>query len=282
MMEIHADLHSHTTCSDGILSPTDLVKKASDTGLSYLSITDHDTMEAHRLLNDEDIPAGLQIIPGIELSCTEGRREVHILGYYLDPQNEILMEYEETFRNDRKRRAEVIVNKLNGLKVGITMDDVMEKAGTGNIGRPHIAAALVDRGDVNDIQHAFDRYLDKGKPAFAARAMFSISEATQLIKQAGGVAVVAHPQRHFSNPRQFLTLIAAGIDGVEAYHPSHWPTTIDHYRSMAFQHELLVTGGSDFHGTRHYDEGNFGTFGVRKEEVDALHTRALQRQMHGR
>ncbi|RPI67133.1 MAG: PHP domain-containing protein [Ignavibacteriae bacterium] len=282
MTEIHADLHSHTTCSDGVLLPHSLVEKAARVGLKALSITDHDNMDAHRLFAREGIGEEIKIIPGIELSCYEHGRDIHILGYYLDANNERLMSYEVTFREDRERRAREIVDKLNHLHIKISYDEVVDQAAGAMIGRPHIAAVLVRRGVVPNIQKAFDHYLDSSKPAYAPRSPFSVRDGVQLIQQAGGVAVVAHPGRTFTDPRLFIALVSSGIDGIEVFHPSHWNVTREYYRTLAHQHRLVITGGSDFHGTRDYDENNFSKFGVTEELFDALHIRSLQRQLHGR
>ena len=281
-MTIVADLHAHTTCSDGILAPLDLVNKAVASGLTHLAITDHDTMEAHRQLRTIEIPEHITIIPGIEISCTEGAQEVHMLGYHLDMDDPTLIEYELSFKSERQERAQQIVTKLKKLNVSISYEDVTDVAGDASIGRPHIASVLVKRGYASSIQKAFDIYLDKGKPAYSARRTFRVSEAVDLIKKAGGVAVVAHPQRTFISEQRFLSLVADGIDGIEVFHPSHWPITVEHYRTMAERHQLLMTGGSDFHGSRDYDERNFGAVGATLDMVDALSIRAIQRQLHGR
>lgn len=281
MTSLFADLHSHTTCSDGRLEIPDLVSKAVNVGLQALAITDHDTMEAHRWLRREGMPEDLLVVPGIEFSCNEFGRDVHILGYFLDPDHEELQRYEHEFRQDRESRARSMVSQLQGLGVKVTFDDVMDQAKTAPIGRPHVAAALIERGSVRTIQEAFDKYLDYGKPGYAARSPFHIREAVQLIRDAGGVSVVAHPHRTFTDPTLFLSLIATGLDGIEAYHPSHWPVTREYYRTLATQHRLLITGGSDYHGTRDYDEQNFGTFGVTQDLFEAVHTKHHQRRLHG-
>lgn len=282
MTEIHADLHSHTTCSDGTLLPNLLLEKAVQKGLKAIAITDHDTMNAHRVLEREGIGQDIRVIPGIELSCYEHGRDIHLLGYFLDANNAELQRYEIEFRNDRDRRAREICEKLRHLSIGISFSEVEDLAAGAPIGRPHIAAVLVKRGVVATIQKAFDHYLDSSKPAYVARSPFSVREGAQLIQQAGGVAVVAHPGRTFTDPRLFIALVASGLDGIEVFHPSHWNVTREYYRTLAIQHRLVITGGSDYHGSRDYDENNFGTFGVTEELFDLLHIRSLQRQVHGR
>ena len=281
MTELYADLHSHTTCSDGILPVTDLVQKAIDTGFTALSITDHDNMTAHRLLRTEALPSDFTVVPGIELSCNDFGRDIHVLGYFLDIDDDNLQGYEKAFHQDREDRAKRMVRQLQDIGVSISFDDVMDHAGSAPIGRPHVAAALISRSHVATISEAFDRYLDYGKPGYAARSPFSVRQAVDLIRSAQGVSIVAHPQRTFTERHLLLNLLATGIDGVEVHHPSHWPTTREYYTRVATEHGLLMTGGSDFHGTRDYDESNFGTFGVTQELFDALHTKHVQRRLHG-
>lgn len=270
MNGVIADLHSHTTCSDGILTPRELVAKAAFKGLKALAITDHDNMVAYRQLKQDGYDVDVRLIPGIELSCTTTGRDAHILGYFMDADSEELIRHEREFLDDRHRRAEVIVGKLNKIRVPVSIEDVLNHAGNAPVGRPHIASALVTRGFVRDIQQAFDIYLDNGGPAYAPRSPFSITEGISLIKRLGGVAIVAHPGKVYKDPQAFLALLAQGIDGVEAYHPSHWTITRDYYLTLAKQHDLLVSGGSDFHGTRSYDDSNFGTFGATQEMIDSI------------
>lgn len=270
---IIGDLHSHTDRSDGILSTQELVVKAEQAGFRVLAITDHDNMDAFRILRDGGYNGPLRIVPGIEISCFESGREVHLLAYGLDPDNEEIKEYEQFFRADRERRAREMVDRLQTSRVRITFEEVAETAGKAPIGRPHVADVLVRRGFVSNIQQAFDIYLDVGKPGYVSKSPFPVSEATQMVHRAGGLTSVAHPGRHYADPHTFLTLVATGVDGIEVYHPSHWFVTREYYRVLCEQHELLITGGSDFHGTRDYDERNFGVFGITEEHLHAIDER---------
>jgi predicted metal-dependent phosphoesterase TrpH len=224
----------------------------------------------------------IRVIAGIEISCSEGGREIHILGYYLDPDNDELQAYEVEKRAERINRAKLMVEKLNALKVSVSFGEVEAIASGATIGRPHIAAAMVRNGSVPSIQKAFDNYLDSSRPAYVPRTTYTVRQAVTLVRNAGGVAIVAHPARTYMDPRMFLSLIASGIDGIEVYHPSHWTVTREYYRMLAVKHGLLITGGSDFHGSRDYDEKNFGLFGVSEEMTAAIHTRAIQRRLHGK
>lgn len=270
------DLHSHTDRSDGVLSPQELVVKAEQAGMTVLAITDHDNLDAIRILRSEGYNGPLHLIEGIEISCFELGREVHILAYYLDPDNAEVIAYEKFFRADRERRALEIVDRLQAARVPISFDEVQESAGMAPIGRPHVANVLVNRGFVTSIQQAFDAYLDVGKLAYVAKSPLPVSDAVQMVHRAGGITSVAHPNRVYAEPRSFLALVATGIDGVEVYHPSHWYVTRQYYRVLAEQHELLITAGSDYHGSREYDERNFGAYGVTADHLEAIQLRVTQ------
>ncbi|NQW29311.1 MAG: PHP domain-containing protein [Ignavibacteria bacterium] len=279
MTSLYADLHTHTTCSDGKLTIEELLEKAMFAGFTAISITDHDTMEAHRILKREGYNGSVRVIPGIEVSCYENDRDVHLLGYYMDFESPALLEREGLFRADRERRAKEIIQKLAKLNVNISYEEVCAESGSAPIGRPHIASGLVKRGFCPDTQRVFDMYLDATGPAYVAKSDFSVKEGVDLIQAAGGVAVIAHPGKTYMDPRMFLTLVASGIDGIEVYHPSQWHVTREYYRVLAEQHGLLISGGSDFHGTREYDEYNFGTFGVTEELHTAIHIKATKRKV---
>lgn len=268
-----ADLHTHTTCSDGNLSPIDLIDKALAKGFSTIAITDHDNMNAYRMLLEGGYNGPIQIIPGVEISCYDFGREVHILAYYLDPSNEEIRSYETFYREDRIRRAQEMVENLKACRVNISLQEVLDEANGATVGRPHVAAILVRKNVVSTIQQAFDVYLDVGKPGYAAKTPFPIAKAVEMVHRAGGILSVAHPGRYFTNPTSCLQLIETGVDAIEVYHPSHWYVTREFYRVLCVQHNLLSTGGSDFHGTRDYDEQNFGVFGVTESALKLLEDR---------
>ena len=261
-VQIVADLHSHTTCSDGLLSPMELICKAENRSLRALAITDHDNLDAHRRIRELGYNGPVKIVTGVEISCHDFGREVHILAYNVDVDNPEVQQYEVFYRNDRARRGEEMVDNLRRARAPISYQEVVDEAAGAPIGRPHVAAVLVRRGLVSSIQAAFDQYLDIGKPGYAAKTPFPIAKAVEMIHRAGGILSVAHPGRYFTDPSMFLPLLETGIDGIEVYHPSHWHVTREFYRVLCQQHGLLITGGSDFHGSRDYDESNFGTFGL--------------------
>ena len=271
-MGAKADLHTHTICSDGALSPYELVKKAKAQGLSIISISDHDSVAAIPDALEFGKEFGVEIISGVELSANFEDKEVHILGYFVDYKSQRLLDYLTFFRHERIKRAERIVAKLNSLQVPLRIESVMEHAGTGSVGRPHIAAAMVDEGHTKSYQESFDRYIGNGGPAYERKFQFSPAEAVQLIASSGGLSFLAHPGR-YTTDGMLQHLIKAGIDGIEVIHPSHSPEHVAHYRGVASEYYLLESGGSDFHGGKKNDDGSLGSFFVDENKVDTMKRR---------
>jgi predicted metal-dependent phosphoesterase TrpH len=271
--QLVADMHTHTTCSDGALSPMQLVEKAEAKGFTTLAITDHDNMNAYRTLLEGGYNGKVRVVPGVEISCYDFGREVHILAYFLDHTSTEVREYETFYREDRIRRAHEMVENLRACRVNISIQEVLDEANGATGGRPHVAAILLRKHVVSTIQQAFDIYLDVGKPGYAPKTPFPIAKAVEMVHRAGGILSVAHPGRYFTNPTSCLQLIETGVDAIEVYHPSHWYVTREFYRVLCSQHNLLITGGSDFHGTREYDEQNFGVFGVSESALKLLEDR---------
>ena len=271
-MGAKADLHTHTICSDGALSPYELVKKAKAQGLSIISISDHDSVAAIPDALEFGKEFGVEVIYGVELSANFEDKEVHILGYFVDYKSQRLLDYLTFFRHERIKRAERIVAKLNSLQVPLRIESVMEHAGTGSVGRPHIAAAMVDEGHTKSYQESFDRYIGNGGPAYERKFQFSPAEAVQLIASSGGLSFLAHPGR-YTTDGMLQHLIKAGIDGIEVIHPSHSPEHVAHYRGVASEYYLLESGGSDFHGGKKNDDGSFGSFFVDENKVDTMKRR---------
>ena len=242
----HIDLHLHSTASDGTSAPEVVVQAARDAGLQALALTDHDTVEGIAVAREAAQAAGIELVPGVELSAYEGVHEIHILGLHL-VQLEAMRNALTVFRSARRERAEGIVRLLNGLGVRITFDDVLAVAQDAAIGRPHIARALVENGWAMDLRDAFDRYLGAGRPAYLDKRRITIPEAIELIHRCGGIAVLAHPGPEGTHER-IARLAAMGMDGVEVIHPSHAPD--DRVRLLALTKELnlVPSGGSDSHG----------------------------------
>lgn len=243
----HIDLHLHSTASDGTSAPEVVVLAARDAGLRALALTDHDTVEGIAPARDAAKAAGMELVPGVELSAYEGTDEVHILGLHIVQLDE-MRDSLAVFREARRERAAGIVRLLNGLGVRITFDDVLAVAGDAAIGRPHVARAMVENGWAMDLRDAFDRYLGAGRPAYLDKRRVSIPEAIELIHRCGGIAVLAHPGPESTHER-IERLAAMGLDGLEVIHPSHSADDRARLLSLTKHLNLVPSGGSDSHGS---------------------------------
>lgn len=242
------DLHLHTTASDGTLTPAETVAEAISCGLHAISITDHDTV-AGVAAAQQAADRRLHVLPGVEMSTELGAAEVHILGYLVDCGNQRLLDAFERSRQGRVSRAREIVDRLRSLGLRINYEQVAEVAGEGTVGRPHIARVLVSEGLVRSQAEAFSRFLRRGRPAYAARLKMLPEQAIEVVRGAGGAAVLAHPGlvRDRTAVERILEL---GVDGIEAYHSEHSDAATRTYLRVAAERGLLVTGGSDSHGPR--------------------------------
>lgn len=273
-MKSKVDLHTHTYYSDGFYSPRELIQKAKEKGIDLISITDHDSINSLDEALEAGKKYGVEVIPGVEISTDISDREIHILGYFIDPTNKELEHYLKFFRDERLKRAGRIVKKLNSLGLEITLDDVIGKAKKGAIGRPHIAHAMVEKNLVSNFYEAFNKYIGNGCPAYERKVHVSPQSAFKIISDAGGLSFIAHP----GNTPEYIIkeLIDAGVDGIEVIHPSHLTNKIKHYRGIVNEYFLLESGGSDFHGGDRNDEENFGKFCTDASIVDAMRTRLLR------
>lgn len=258
------DLHTHSTASDGTDSPADLVRKAAAAGLDVVALTDHDTTRGHAEALAA-LPAGLTLVTGAELSCRLDGVSMHMLAYLFDPEEPALLAERELVRDDRVPRARGMVAKLNSLGVPVTWEQVARIAGNGSVGRPHVATALVELGVVATVNDAFTpQWLADGGRAHMEKHETDPFEALRLVKGAGGVAVFAHPaaaKRGRTVPESAIAELAeAGLDGIEVDHMDHDPETRARLRGLAKELGLLVTGSSDYHGSRKSCElGEFTT-----------------------
>ena len=249
---VRIDLHTHTTASDGSLSPEELVQLAKHQGVAALAVTDHDSVAGLKRAGAEGARLGVEIIPGIEISCLYADVELHVLGYFInaeDPRLEATLAQYLASRNDRNPR---IVERLRELGCDLTYEDVKAFAGSATVGRPHIAQVLLRNGYVKSVAEAFDRYLADGGPAYVPRVLPTPAAAIGLIRQIGGLPILAHPvyTSRLKEPFEQVcaTLKNVGLMGIESLYSSHTQQQTDRYRSVAREHALLVTGGSDFHG----------------------------------
>lgn len=267
-----ADLHLHTTYSDGALSPAELVGKAHAVGISVLSVTDHDNVGAIAEAKVAGAELGIEVVPGLELSAVLADKDVHLLAYFFDPSNRNLLDYLSFFRLERLKRAERIVKKLNRINIPLKLETVLEQAGIGSVGRPHIANALLEDGHTGTYQEAFIKYIGANGPAFERKFQLTPKEAIRLIADAGGLTFLAHPGKYLSEV-ELIDLIKMGLDGIEVVHPSHTDSQRAYYRGIAHQYFLLESGGSDYHGGKKGDEHAFGIHCVSIRTVDTMRKR---------
>jgi len=246
------DLHLHTTHSDGSCSTREVMAFAKQAGLAALAITDHDIVEGIPEATAIGKELGIEVVPGVEISSRLGESELHILGYFLNWTDPLLAQRLSALRDSRHLRNPKIVQRLNELGIPITYEEVRALAGTESVGRPHIARLLMEKKFVTSAKEAFDRYLANGRPAFVDRELPEPAEAVRWIREAGGVPVLAHPTWVRTSADGLRVLVrelkTAGLGGIEVHYSTHTPSQTTEYLDLAKQCELLVTGGSDFHG----------------------------------
>ena len=242
-----ADLHLHTNFSDGTFSPEEVVSLAVRNQLAAIALTDHDTVEGCDRATQACKEAGIEFIAGTELTAEQNGNELHILGYFLDTGNARLLSEIAKFQAVRQNRIREMVSRLNQLKVPLQADAVFALANCRSPGRPHVARALVNAGLCGSLDEAFERFLKKNRPAWVPKAKMSALDGIELIHQAGGLAVMAHPGLNHTD-EVIPELVEAGLDGLECFHTKHSTATVEHYLELADKFQLLVTGGSDCHG----------------------------------
>jgi 3',5'-nucleoside bisphosphate phosphatase len=244
--ERFVDLHMHSTASDGVLAPAAVVAAARAAGLSAIALTDHDTLEGVAEARTAGDALGVRVIAGVELSAHEGDRELHVLGLHVTRLGS-LEERLVALRATRRTRAALIVEKLRALGFPIDLEAVWREAGDGAVGRPHVARVLIANGWAKDHRDAFDRLIGSGRPAYVPKQRLPLAEAVQMLHEAGGLAIIAHPGADGSRSRLEL-LKRIGFDGVEVRHPSHTVEDIARLGTLADYLGLVPSGGSDWHG----------------------------------
>ena len=266
MVQKFADLHVHTHASDGEFSPEETVRRARDAGLAAVGVADHDSVNGIEAAIEAGERFGIEVVPGVELSSELADREVHILGYFIDWRDEKFRVLLNIIQDVRKWRAQRMVEKLQGLGINITYEEVLEEAGrAAAVCRPHIARVMLKHGYIKDIQDAFDLYLKSDKPAYVKRYEMSPSEAIGYIRGVGGIPVLAHPV--FADVDEILpAYVEMGLRGIEVYHIKQDEATSRRYEELARKHGLLITGGTDSHGP---DEP-IGTIKIPYEHVEKL------------
>lgn len=242
-----ADLHTHTTASDGALKPADLVKKAAEKGLKILSITDHDTVNGYLEAKETASDLQIELISGCEITTLWKDREVHLLAYYFDETDQGLLNLLRKQKSARIVRMKAIVESLKKEGLDIDIDEVRAESGPGNMGRPHAASVLINKGYVASVAEAFIRYLSSEKLKDIQTRYASIDETIDAVRKAGGVISLAHPGPIYSQS-EIDDILTLGVDGLECIHPSHNFNVQRTFRQIAKTRNLLVTGGSDYHG----------------------------------
>jgi hypothetical protein len=244
---VFADLHLHTHFSDGTFTPEELVARACDQGLSAIALTDHDTVEGCPRAAAACEKAGIEFIVGTELTADYKGCELHILGYFLDIENPLLIREMSKCQATRQDRIREMVLRLNQARVPLEAERVFAIANCQSPGRPHVARALVADGYCAGMDEAFERFLKRGRPAWVPKRRISAANAIELIHQAGGLAVMAHPGLNRSDD-VIPPVVKAGLDGIECFHTKHSTHASERYLELADRYKLLVTGGSDCHG----------------------------------
>ena len=275
-MEKFADLHLHTYFSDGNFTPEELAALGKSHGLAAMALTDHDTMEGCARMAAACAAEGIEFITGTELTAEQDGVELHLLGYCMDAENEELLSEAARFQAVRQNRIREMVAKLNALDVPLNVESVFAIANCRSPGRPHVARALVKAGLCRSLDEAFERFLKVGRPGWVPKCKISAGDAIRLIQQAGGVAVMAHPGLNKSDD-VIPKMAEQGLDGIECFHTKHSAAAARHYLKLAEDFHLLVTGGSDCHGT---NKGRplVGSVKLPYQYVEKLKQRAAERR----
>lgn len=272
------DLHIHSTASDGRFSPAEIIGKAATLGLTVIALTDHDTVDGIIPAMEAARPfPQLKMIPGIEISTDISHGEVHVLGYFIDYTQTEFQTNLSRMRNSRLTRAQGMIDRLKKLGVTIEWARVQQIAGSGSIGRPHIAQALLEKGYIGSIKEAFTRYIGRDGPAYVEREKMTPAEAVALIQKARGLPVLAHPFTAGDTEALVIELKAAGLDGLEAYYGGYTAQEISRLVSLARKYRLIPTGGSDYHGLDDSAETMMGDVNVPEAAVEQLIALAGQR-----
>jgi predicted metal-dependent phosphoesterase TrpH len=267
------DLHSHSLASDGQYPAEEVAAKAAAAGLAVWALTDHDSVAALPAARAAAEARGVRFIPGIELSVHLDRREIHLLGHFVDPESDSLRRFEDLLAEKRRVRMGEIIHKLAAAGVALEPEEIEKFSGGKTLGRPHVARAMVERGVVGSVKEAFDRFLGEGRPAYVGRHRLPAQEAIALVRGAGGSASLAHPGVNRIERGDLERLAEWGLVGVEAYHPDHVPSQREKYLKIAADLDLVPTAGSDFHGEAVAPARKLGMVTMSEEELARLEGR---------
>lgn len=272
-----ADLHIHTTCSDGRLEPEEAVEAAHKKKLAALSITDHDTFEGYFKAIDKANELGIELIPGVEVTCSFKDKEAHVLAYYFDTETEYFADFLASQRIARRNRIKGIIKTINENGIDVDYEEVRAEANGANIGRPHVAKVLVSKGYVRNTSEAFIRYLSTEKLGEIENTYPDFKETIEIIKNVGGASILAHPARFYTS-EEIQEFIDAGIDGLECIHPSHNFSLQKKYTALVETNALLLTGGSDYHGGKDFAERHFGVVCIAQKHCERMKRMTDQRK----
>lgn len=280
---MRVDLHVHSTASDGAFAPAEVARRAAEAGLQAFALTDHDTLAGVAEARAAGAELGVRVIAGCEFSVDGPGGEMHLLGYFLPDGDPAVESFLADQREKRVRRAELLVGRLRKLGIAITIEQVRAIAGSGAVGRPHVARALVALGAVRDIGDAFDKYLGTGRAAFVPKVLPRVGEVTALVRASGGITSAAHLKDRGMKPILQL-LKQAGVDGVEVRHPSHDESTTKRLSKLFVELDLVPTGGTDWHGDFAEDRPgvSLGSLDIPPawlERVERLHTERVSAEV---
>ena len=267
------DLHSHSLASDGQYAAAEVAARARQAGLSVWGLCDHDTVAGLPAAAAAAAVHGLRLVPGIELSAFLERREIHLLGHFVDPAHPALAAFEDFLAGHRRERVRQMVARLAALGVHVTEEAILRVSGGKTIGRPHVARAIVEAGGAASVRDAFDRWLGEGKPAYVQRYRLEAADAVALVRGAGGTVTIAHPGVSRLEVAEVARLAAAGVAGIEAIHPDQNPSVREKYERAAAASGLVVTAGSDFHGPDVSPDRHLGMVTMAEAALAALEAR---------
>lgn len=272
-----ADLHIHTTASDGESTPRQILELARRVGLELIAVTDHDTLRGFREAKEAAGEYGVEVISGIEITAGYEGRECHILAYAFEPDHASIVRLCRRHRLARLERGKWIIDQLSREGLDLDIEEVKAEANWGNVGRPHIASLLVKKGYVASPKEAFIRYLSDSALGPIESEYYAFDAVIEGVREAGGVTVLAHPGRLYSM-EEIEDFRENGIDGIEVYHPGHSDRSRKELKAYAEEGGLLVTGGSDFHGSPGGFRGSFGALTINRQYADRLLERAKKRK----
>lgn len=273
-----ADLHIHTTCSDGRLLPEEAVEIAHKRKLAALSITDHDSFEGYFKAIDKAEELGIELVPGVEITCSFKEKEAHILAYYFDVNTDYFADFLKSQRISRRNRIKGIINTLNENGIEVDYDEVRAEANGANIGRPHVAKILIKKGYARNHNDAFIRYLSTKRLGAIENTYPDYKEVIEIVRNIGGATILAHPAKFYTSS-EIDEIIEAGIDGLECIHPSHNFSLQKKYTKLVEDNSLLLTGGSDYHGGKEMAERHLGVVCVATKHIQKMKRMTDQRKL---